>query len=219
MVAMTTYPLNMASFLRFLCAVVVAGLCSLSPSSVVAFYYPALQQKDRSAQSLFTKTKQPRHVVSPLLTTIQITTSRQHNQNGDTVSAPSPLVIHPAQNVIEEEENHYHGEDVPTTRVAASSITTSTSTTTASEFQESPSALQVKEPESPTSTTTTTKDRQLSPLMKDLLHRTKIGFYFGLRKLSPLTRDLLHRAKIGFYFGVWYAFNVAYNGTNDMNKV
>jgi hypothetical protein len=30
---------------------------------------------------------------------------------------------------------------------------------------------------------------------------------------------LLHRAKIGFYFGVWYAFNVAYNGTNDMNKV
>ena len=205
------------------CALPISGLCSLSPLSVVAFSrfivnYPALQQKDWSAQSLFTKTKQPRQVVSPLLTTIHITTSRQHNQNGDTVSAPSPLVFHPAQDVIEE-ENYYHGEDVPTTRVVASSITTSTSTTTASELQEILSALQVKDPESPTSTTTPTKDRQLSPLMKDLLHRTKIGFYFGLRKLSPLTRDLLHRAKIGFYFGVWYAFNVAYNGTNDMKKV
>ena len=29
---------------------------------------------------------------------------------------------------------------------------------------------------------------------------------------NPVLQDILHRAKIGFYFGLWYALNVAYNG-------
>jgi hypothetical protein len=125
-----------------------------------------------------------------------------------------------------EDDGYYHDEEerfVATTTVAASPpLGSSSPKTTTSELHESPYDP-VVETESPTLTgaaTTTTDaatitDRQLSPLMRDILHQAKIGFYFGMRKLSPLTRDLLHRAKIGFYFGLWYAFNVAYNGAYD----
>jgi hypothetical protein len=235
----TCFPLKLIhptmSVLRFLFTV------ALLPLSV-AFSVPSVKRSAIPRRDLPTAKKKrvflnrqensirtPRRVVLPLSATIPITTP-PHNPNGDTVLPSS--VLHLPQEDDDDDDDceapSWLDESFVSTTVAGispprvdSPITTSTPTTMTSEAQ-SPSALLVIGPESQTptavittaaATTMTIADRhQLSPLVKDLLHRAKIGFYFGLHQLSPLKKDLLHRAKIGFYFGVWYALNVAYNG-------
>jgi hypothetical protein len=202
--------------------------------------YSAVPQKDFLAAESFSLNQEialrttRRHVVSPLFANIPITPSQNQSDStaSSSTSSSSSLVFHPSQEIedidddddevlvvpplwLEESFDSFTTADSDTSPPRVASPVTSSTPTTPSGSQTKPDSLVAIEPESPTAIATmcTATDHELSPLIKDIVHRAKMGFYLSLRKLSPLAKDLLHRAKIGFYFGLWYAFNVAYNGT------